>query len=127
MHRAAIGLCSRAHTPLQWRMAHRDLAVLDAAERVEDMVNELIDKAPRGRLLHVRQMRDAVQSIAANISEGLGRRTGRDRARSFEIARGETEEAIAHLSANFRTDRIDKREYWPIHNRLVVIVKMVDS
>ena len=108
-------------------MPKRDLALLDAAERTADQVIALIDRSPRGRLLHVRQMRDAVQSIAANISEGLGRRPGRDRARSFEIARGETEEAIAHLGANFRTDRIDKRDYWPIHNRLVVIVKMVDS
>ena len=108
-------------------MTKRDLALLDAAQRVADQINELIDQSPRGRLLHVRQMRESVQAIAANISEGLGRRAGRDRSRSFEIARGETEETIAHLSANFRTDRIDKTRYWPIHNRLVVIVKMVDS
>ena len=108
-------------------MAKRDLVLLDAARQVADQINALIDRSPRGRLLHVRQMRESVQSIAANISEGLGRRPGRDRARSFEIARGETEETIAHLSANFRTDRIDKKDYWPIHNRLVVIAKMVDS
>ena len=108
-------------------MPKRDLILLDAAKRVADQINALIDESPRGRLLHVNQMRASVQSIAANISEGLGRRPGRDRARSFEIARGETEETITHLSANFRTDRIDKRKYWPIHNRLVVIVKMVDA
>jgi four helix bundle protein len=108
-------------------MPKRDLILLDAAKRVADQINALIDESPRGRLLHVNQMRASVQSIAANISEGLGRRPGRDRARSFEIARGETEETITHLSANFRIDRIDERKYWPIHNRLVVIVKMVDS
>ena len=99
----------------------------DGAGRVADQVNALIDQSPRVRLLHVTQIRASVQAIAANISEGLGRRPGRDRARSFEIARGETEETITHLSANFRTDRISTRKYWPIHNRLVVIVKMVDS
>ena len=75
-------------------MPKRDLVLLDAAEQVADQVNALIDQSPRGRLLHVSQMRASVQSIAANISEGLGRRPGRDRERSFEIARGETEETI---------------------------------
>jgi four helix bundle protein len=72
-------------------------------------------------------MRDSVQSIGANISEGFGRGKGRDRNRSLEIARGETEETIQHLSANFHTDRIASRDYWPIHNLLSVIVKMLNS
>ena len=108
-------------------MGYRNLDVLDAAERAADAVNELIDRAPRGRLLHVRQMRRSVQSIGANIGEGFGRGTGRDRARSLGIARGEAEETIRHLGANFRTHRIGPGEYWPRHNRLVVIVKMLNS
>ena len=108
-------------------MSRRDLDVLDAAQRATDGVNKLIDRSPRGQLLHVRQMRDAVQSIGANIAEGFGRGKGRDRNRSLEIARGETEEAIQHLSANFRTDRIAPRGYWPLHNLLAVIVKMLNS
>ena len=108
-------------------MVRRDLDVLDAARRAADQVNKLIDRSPRGRLLHVRQMRKSVQSIAANISEGFGRGKGRDRNRSLEIARGETEETIQHLSANFRTDRIAPVDYWPIHNLLSVIEKMLNS
>ena len=108
-------------------MSRRDLDVLDAAQRAADGVNKLIDRSPRGRLLHVRQMRNAVQSIAANISEGFGRGKGRDRNRSLEIARGETEEVIQHLSANFRTNRIAPRDYWPLYNLLSVIVKMLNS
>jgi four helix bundle protein len=64
---------------------------------------------------------------ARNISEGFGRGTGRDRDRSLEIARGEAEEAIRHLSANFRSKRIAPQEYWPVHDLLVVIVKMLNS
>ena len=79
-------------------MPHRDLDVLDAAERAADAVNRLIGRSAR-RLLHVSQMRDSVQSIGANISEGVGRRKGRDRDRSLEIARGETEETIRHFGA----------------------------
>ena len=108
-------------------MAHRNLDVLDAAERVAQQLNELIDRSPRGRLLHVRQMRKSVQSIGANISEGFGRGPGRDRARPLEIARGEAEETIRHLSANFRTHRIDTKDYWSLRNLLVVIVRMLNS
>jgi four helix bundle protein len=107
-------------------VAYRDLDVLDAAERAADGIERLIARFPR-RLLHVQQMRDSVQSIAANIGEAFGRGPGRDRARPLEIARGETEKTIRHLSANFRTKRIGSAEYWPLHNLLVVIVKMLNS
>src|SRR5262245_6273220 len=108
-------------------MPHRNLNMLDAAERAADQVNALIERSPRRRLLHVGQMRDSVQSVVANIAEGFGRGTGGDRARPLKIARGEAEETIRHLSANFRTKRIEPEEFWPIHNLLVVIVKMLDS
>ena len=109
------------------RMAYRDLDVLDAAERAADMLDALIQRHPGRQLLHVSQMRRCIQSIAANISEAFGRGKGRDRNRSLEIARGETEEAIRHLGANYRTSRIDPSEYWPLHNLLVVISKMLAS
>jgi four helix bundle protein len=108
-------------------MAHRDLTVLDAANRAADLINELIDRSPRGRLLHVGQLRDAVQSVVANIKEGFGRGTGRDRDRSLEIARGEVEEAIGHLATNFRARRISPRDYWPRRNTLVVTAKILTA
>jgi hypothetical protein len=45
----------------------------------------------------------------------------------LEIARGEAEETIQHLGANFRSHRVEPRDYWPLHHLLVVIVKMLDS
>ena len=100
--------------------------MLDAAELAAERVNHLIDRSPRG-LLHVSQMRHFVQSVGANISEGFGRGKGGDRIRSLKIARGEAEETIRHLRPNFRSERIVAAEYWPIHNLLVVIVKMLDA
>jgi four helix bundle protein len=91
------------------------------------MVNDLIDRSPRGRLLHVSQMRTSVQSVVANIGEAFGRARGDDRAHRLRIARGEAEETIRHLSANFRSGRIGPREYWPARNLLVVVVKMLTS
>jgi four helix bundle protein len=108
-------------------MAHRDLNMLDAADHVSDVVSALVD-GPRGRRMqHVRQLTESAQAIGANISEAFGRASPRDRARVLRIARGEAEETIRHLSKNFRARRISPREYWPIHNQLVVIVKMLNS
>ena len=106
-------------------MPYRDLDVLDADERAVVAINRLIDESP-GRLLYVAQLRESAQSICANIAEGFGRRPGKDRVRSLEIARGEAEETIRHLRTNYRTNRIAARDYWPLHNLLVVIVKMLN-
>ena len=78
-------------------------------------------------MLHVNQLRNSVQSIGANIAEGFGRGSDRDRARLLRIARGEAEETIRHLKANFQANRVAPKDYWSIHNLLVVIVKMLTS
>jgi four helix bundle protein len=108
-------------------MPYRDLNMLDAARRVADQVNALIARSSRRRLLHVSQLRDSSQAIGAIMAEALGRGTGRDRARLLHIARGEAEETIQHLGANFRTKRIGPKDYWPVHHRLVTLVKMLNS
>ena len=105
---------------------HRDLAVLDAADQVVDDVNRLIDSSPR-RLIYASQLRDATQSISANISEGFGRGTESERNNKLRVARGEAEKAIRHLRANLKSERIAERTYWPIRNRLVTISKMLSS
>jgi len=108
-------------------MPHRNLDVLDAAERAAAQLNDLIDSSPPRRLLYVRQMRRSVQSISANISEAFGYEKGNGRDHRLEIARGETEETICHLGANFRTNRVDAKKYRPLHNLFVVIVKMLNG
>ena len=108
-------------------MPHLDLRVLHASDRAADQVNALIDRPSGRRLLHVPQIRASAQSIRANIAEGFGRGAGTDRARYLRIARAEAEETIRHLSANLRSKRITPHDYWPIHNLLVVIVKMLNS
>ena len=107
-------------------MAHRNLDVLDAAHRAEDMVLALIERRSGRRLLHVTQMRGSVHAIAANISEAFGRGSDRDRARVLRIARAEAEETIQHLHANYRTGRLRPNDYWPIRNLLITIVKMLN-
>ena len=105
---------------------HRNLAVLDAADVVADEINRLIDSSPR-RLIHVQQLRKAAQSIGANISEGFGRGPGPERDHKLRVSRGEAEETIRHLRANYASTRIARSDYWRLHNRLVTIVRMLTS
>ena len=107
-------------------MAYRDLDVLDAAQRAADAVNRLIDRSPQ-RLLYQGQMRESSQSVGANIAEGFGRKRGPDRAHKLVVARGEADETIRHLKSNFNVSRIQPGDYWPVHNLLVTIVKMLNS
>ena len=108
-------------------MPYRHLAVLDAAEKAADLINELIDRPRRRPLLHATQLRKAAQSVRANIAEGFGRGSARACASSLRIAHGESDEVIQHLKANLEARLIDPAEYWPHHNRYVVIGKMVNS
>jgi four helix bundle protein len=105
---------------------HRDLDVLDAADQVADDVNRLIDESPR-RLIHTTQLRKAAQSIGSNISEGFGRGTDSERNCSLRVARGEAEETIRHLRANFAANRIERAVFWRLRNRLVTIIKMLTA
>jgi four helix bundle protein len=105
---------------------HRDLAVLDAADKVADEINQLIDDAPR-RLVHSTQLRDSAQAIGANISEGFGRGKRGERSQALRVARGEAEETIRHLRANFVSDRIPEAAFWRLRNRLVTIVRMLTA
>jgi four helix bundle protein len=108
-------------------MPYRNLNVLDAAEQAARQVDALIDRSTRPPLLHARQMRNSAQSVSANIAEGFGRGSAGDRNRSLAIARGESEETIRHLNANYQTNRIGPADYRPLRNRYVVIGKMLTS
>jgi hypothetical protein len=62
-----------------------------------------------------------------NIREAFGRGARRDRIYRLGVAKGETEETIGHLATNFHIGRLTPRQYWPLHNLLVVIVKMLNG
>lgn len=108
-------------------MPYRDLKVFDATECAVDRVNSLIDGPSGGRMLYAVQLRRSAQAISANIGEAFGRGEGRDRTRILRIARGEAEEGIRPLTANYRANRIAPAQYWTIRNVLAVIVKMLSA
>ena len=64
--------------------------VLEAARAVADEINALL-ASRRISLLHRGQLRDAAQSVPANIREGMGRKPGPDRNQAYRFARGSAE------------------------------------
>jgi four helix bundle protein len=105
---------------------HRHLAVLEAAEAVEDEINRLIDDRKR-RLMHMHQLRKSAHAIGSNIREAFGRGPDGGRAQWLRVARGEADETIGHLGSNVVVKRIDKATFWRLRNRLITIIKMLNS
>jgi four helix bundle protein len=99
--------------------------ILDAARSVVDEINWLADRA-RPPLIEERQLRAAADSIAANVRESNGRKSDAERKQFFRYALGSAEEADERLRTNFASRRIAAATYWRIHNRLVVIRKMLE-
>ena len=98
--------------------------VLEAARVVADEINKLLGNR-RLRLIHRGQLRDAAQSVPANIREGMGRTPGPHRTQAYRDARGSAEETDEHLRANFAEGRLGPADYWPIHNRIALVVKIL--
>ena len=97
--------------------------VLQVARAVADEVNHLLRVHS---MIHRAQLRDSAQSIPANIREALGRDPGPDRKKSYRVSRGSAEETDEHLRANFADHRIPRAAFARLHNRLLLVVKMLD-
>jgi four helix bundle protein len=78
---------------------HEDLEVYQLAVELIGWVYQIADHLD-GYHRHARdQLLRASQSVTQNIAEGNGKRSKRDRARFFEIARGSALECAAILDA----------------------------
>jgi four helix bundle protein len=97
---------------------------LQVARAISDEVNVLLRQ---GGLIHTTQLRDAAQSIAANIREGLGREPGPDRNKCYRVSRGSAEETDEHLRANFADGRLPAASYRRLRNRILLVIKMLDA
>src|SRR5215210_5544797 len=100
--------------------------VLEAARAVADEINKLLGNR-KLRLIHRAQLRDSAQSIPANIREGMGRKPGPHRHRSYRDARGSAEETDEHLRANFADGHVSAAAYRRIHNRIALVVKILTT
>ena len=99
-------------------------ALLGALRAVVDELNRLLAGTARRRL-YSSQLRDAAESIPANIREGMGRRQGPEREQFWRFARASAEKTDEHLRANFAAKRIASGPYWRLHHRLMLVVKIL--
>ena len=100
------------------------LRVLDGARLVVDDINRLLNGR---RLPNASQLRDAAESITANIQEGFGRDAGPDRNQFLRFARASAEETNERLRARFGARDIPASVYWFLHHRLVAVSRMLTS
>src|SRR4051812_11625223 len=100
--------------------------VLEVARAVEDEINTLLGDR-KLRLIHRAQLRDSAESVPANIREGMGRKRGLHREQSYRDARGSAEETDEHLRANFANGRVPVVPYPRLHNRIALIVDMLNK
>jgi four helix bundle protein len=101
------------------------MRVLEVARTVVDEVNGLAAVVPQ--LGRDQQLKRSVQSVAANIREAYGRRKGPERNQFLRFARGSAEETDEHLRAHFAQKHLPAANYWRLHNRLMVCVKMMSA
>jgi four helix bundle protein len=100
--------------------------VLEVARAIRDEVNQLLRSRKPG-LIERAQLRRSSGSIAANIRESMGRKVGADRNVFYGYARGSAEETDEHLLGNYSDGRIARPVFYRLHNRIMLVLKMLDS
>ncbi len=86
-----------SHQPT--KLHHENLDSYQAAIEFLALSAGLIEEVPRGYGSLSDQLKRASLSIPLNIAEGYGKRTDKDRARFYDIARGSAHECGAILDA----------------------------
>jgi four helix bundle protein len=78
---------------------HERLEAYRVAREFLALAQEILDGMPRGAARLREQLVDAAESMLLNTAEGAGRRSGADKARFYDYARGSAEECAAALDA----------------------------
>lgn len=68
------------------------------------------------------QLRRSAESISANIAEGFGRRTSKDKSRFYDISRGSAFETKSHLIYGARVKYFQESEYQKIKKLIEEVI-----
>ena len=107
--------------------AFEKLLVYQRSIDFSDRVCQISQTFPRGFYFLVDQLNRAALSIAANIAEGNGRFTVRDRRNFFGIARGSVQECVPLLELAKRRGLIDVATHSQMKDHLEQIAKMLSG
>ncbi|AZA72912.1 MULTISPECIES: four helix bundle protein [Chryseobacterium] len=73
------------------------------------------------------QLRRSAESISANIAEGFGRRTSKDKSRFYDISRGSAFEAKSHLIYGVRVKYFKETDYLEIKNIIDEVIHEINK
>jgi len=104
---------------------HEKLRCYGMALDVAKSAPALTTSWPTGTHYLVDQLQRAVASIVLNIAEGNAKRSLKDRARFFAIARASAAESAACIDVATALRLIGEREEFYFKDRLLQIVKML--
>ncbi|MHB0956266.1 MAG: four helix bundle protein [Pirellulaceae bacterium] len=103
------------------------LLVYQKAVDFADAICACTESFPRGYGFLVNQLNRAALSIAANIAEGNGRFTKRDRRNFFGIARGSVQECVPLLELARRRTLLADDDHLDLNAKLEEIARMLSG
>lgn len=107
---------------------YENLIVFKKAHQLVLTVYKLIKKFPEDqKFLLSKQLFRSASSIPANIAEGFGRSTDKEKRRFLIISRGSAEETKYHLLLARDLDFISKIEYNNVINNITEIIKILNK
>jgi four helix bundle protein len=107
--------------------AFEKLIVYQKAVDFADQICLRTEAFPRGYGFLVDQLNRAALSIAANIAEGNGRFTTRDRKNFFGIARGSVQECVPLLELAHRRNLLPSGDHERLKSQLEEIARMLSG
>lgn len=97
---------------MDFESGYKKLNVYTKADELVLLIYKLTRKFPKDELFGlVSQMRRAVISVPANIVEGYGRHTNKDKTHFYYMSRGSLNELEYYLDLSFKLGYVDKNEY----------------
>ncbi len=107
--------------------AFEKLLVYQKAMDFSDRICQTTQAFPRGFYFLIDQLNRAALSIPANIAEGNGRFTARDRKNFFGIARGSVQECVPLLELARRRGLIQQADHHAMKSNLEEILRMLSG
>lgn len=104
------------------------LKAWDAADLLADEVRAAVTRFPRGSAFGIaKQLCASADSIAANIAEGSGRKTGPDQVHFYHTGLASTKETLNHLKRARGARLMDDRTYYRLTNRAAVTHSLLSA
>ena len=104
------------------------LEVWQLAREMRADIYKLTQTFPRSEQLNLtRQIRRAIGSVTANLVEGSGRATDRDRARFSNYAYSSTLEVLDHLIAAYDLEFINEEQYTSYRLKLDKLIDKLNA